>query len=182
MDEACKVNIDSIIKLHENLAILHKKYVKFGIFGSNANRPASDNSRINIGQQAVIMEEGRTIRYPNGARIRLENRSGEIRYLIIRPGGTITIPSRPFWTRSIKNIEKGIRKLLQTQFKLLVINKNSTENILKQIGIFCKEEVKSSITNESYEPLSELQIWKKGNSKELIDTSNMLNAVDYKIN
>lgn len=88
------------------------------------------------------------------------------------------VPARPFMQQTVqKNSKKWFdifeKKLVEFNFDV-----NKTLNFL---GLVAMENVKETIVNGNYAPLSQYTIDKKGHSKPLIDTKHMLNSVDYEI-
>ncbi len=175
-----KKDISKLENLISKLSEIDSKKVKYGIFGAKAMMPASDGGRITIGKLARIMEQGRTYRLKGSVSI-FSKLSGETR--VLDKGTLIHIPARPFFTYANIQIKKDFNKVFKIQFKLLMNNKNSANNMLNQLGKFASETVKDTMRNRAlYAPLSDLQIWKKGNDTPLIDTGLLLNSVSYEVN
>lgn len=177
---AVKLNKDGLLKKINNLNSINNAKITFGIFGDKAKQ-VHEGSYLSVGHIAKIHEEGRTIRYPNGAQLTFKSAiTGEYRTLNIPPGGTITIPARPFFFNSTLMIKAELLDVMRRQFKLLWANSNNVDNFLKQIGKFCKEKVQYEILNGKFVKLSELQVFIKGQGRPLQDSMQMYNAVDYK--
>lgn len=94
--------------------------------------------------------------------------------------GTENMPSRPFIRKSVDENESKINSFLQST-KGELVNGESAEQILKEIGLFHKGLMQEKITDGSYEPNAESTIRKKGSSKPLIDSGRMRQSVNYVI-
>jgi len=176
---AIKYNKDGLLKKIEKLNSLNNAKVTFGIFGDKAKQ-THNNSSLTVGHIAKIHEEGRTIRYPNGALLTFKSRiTGEYRTFHIPPGGTVKIPARPFFFSGVVIIKAELWQVMRTQFKLLWSNSNNTDNFLKQIGKLCKDTIQNEIINGKFVKLSDLQIFIKGHDKPLQDSMQLYNSVDY---
>ena len=94
--------------------------------------------------------------------------------------GTANMPSRPFLRKSVDENESKINSFVQSQKKALV-NGESAEQILKEIGIFQKDLIQEKITEGDFVPNAESTVKRKGSSKPLIDTGRMRQSVNYVI-
>lgn len=94
--------------------------------------------------------------------------------------GTANMPSRPFLRKSVDENESKINSFVQSQKKALV-NGESADQILKEIGIFQKDLIQEKITEGDFEPNAESTVRRKGSSKPLIDTGRMRQSVNYYI-
>lgn len=99
--------------------------------------------------------------------------------------GTETIPSRPFLRDSVDDNEDEIVKFLQSKV-VDIIHGKTAEQVLKEIGVFQKDMVQTTIEDGHFEPNSEATIrrktvkGKKGDHP-LIDTGTMKNSVNFVI-
>ena len=94
--------------------------------------------------------------------------------------GTETIPSRPFLRDSVDDNEDEIVKFLQSKV-VDIIHGKTAEQVLKEIGVFQKDMVQTTIEDGYFEPNSEETIRRKGSSHPLIDTGTMKNSVNFVI-
>ena len=94
--------------------------------------------------------------------------------------GTETIPSRPFLRDSVDDNEDEIVKFLQSKV-VDIIHGKTAEQVLKEIGVFQKDMVQTTIEDGYFEPNSEATIRRKGSSHPLIDTGTMKNSVNFVI-
>lgn len=94
--------------------------------------------------------------------------------------GTETIPPRPFLRDSVDDNEDEIVKFLQSKV-VDIIHGKTAEQVLKEIGVFQKDMVQTTIEDGYFEPNSEATIRRKGSSHPLIDTGTMKNSVNFVI-
>ena len=88
------------------------------------------------------------------------------------------IPPRPFFRQAVaENSPQWPRAVAQ----LLKNTDYNAEKTLDQMGALIKGELQRKISTFEGEPLAPSTIARKGFSKALIDTSVMLNSVDYVI-
>lgn len=92
--------------------------------------------------------------------------------------GTQNIPSRPFFRDMIR--QNSYRWAPNVATALKIKDYDATQ-ALTLMGVEIKEELQDSIRSGSYAPLAQSTIAKKGFSQPLIDTSHMINSVDYRV-
>lgn len=88
------------------------------------------------------------------------------------------IPPRPFFSNTVA---AGRRKWGPQLSAALKAADFDAKKALGVMGEVIEGEIKNSIVNGSYVPLKPSTVRRKGFDKPLIDTSNMLNSVDYEI-
>lgn len=88
------------------------------------------------------------------------------------------IPPRPFFSNMIR--EKSPRWAEQLA-ELLKRNHNDVDVALEQMGAGIKGQLQQSIVDTNAPPLKPATIRRKGFAKPLIETSNMINSVDYEV-
>lgn len=88
-------------------------------------------------------------------------------------------PPRPFFRNMIAEKKAEWAPGVATQFKL---NNYDVEKTLNVVGEAIKGQLQQSIIDTNTPPLSPITIERKGFDKPLIDTSIMLNSVDYEVN
>lgn len=88
------------------------------------------------------------------------------------------IPARPFFSNMIqqKSPEWG-----PAMANLLVANDMNVDRVLNLAGAAIQGQLKQSIIDTNDPPLAPSTIRRKGFAKPLIDTSNMINSVDYEV-
>lgn len=94
--------------------------------------------------------------------------------------GTETIPSRPFLRDSVDNNKDEIVSFLHSKVEDIIHGKTA-EQVLKEIGVFQKDMVQTTIEDGYFEPNAESTILKKGSYYPLIDTATMKNSVNFVI-
>lgn len=87
-------------------------------------------------------------------------------------------PPRPYFRRMIKDKSNGWPAGLAAQLKATNYDARKSLEIL---GAVVKGQLQESINTLQDPPLAASTIRKKGHSKPLIDTSTMLNSVDYEV-
>jgi hypothetical protein len=92
--------------------------------------------------------------------------------------GTSKIPPRPFFRNMInaKSASWGPGVALQ-----LKKYNNNVGQALEATGLGIKGQLQQSIIDTNSPPLSPITIERKGFDKPLVDTSHMLNSVDYEV-
>ncbi len=106
--------------------------------------------------------------------------------LINEYGGTVTdkagkkrtTPPRPFFRNMIA---KGKPHWGEDLGNYLIQTKLDAEKSLKFMGVQMSEELQDSIQAPGYAPLKESTVKRKGHSQTLIDSADMLRAVDFQI-
>jgi hypothetical protein len=88
------------------------------------------------------------------------------------------IPSRPFFSTLIKKEGKNWHKFLVTQLQR---NHYNSRVALETLGLHVKEQLQDSILHGDWAPLQPGTVARKGFDTPLIDSHNMLNAVDYSV-
>ena len=95
--------------------------------------------------------------------------------------GTSKIPARPFLKNSVDMYEKEIDAFTKAQIKEALESGASSEDLLKRFGAFHVGLIQRAILEGDYTPNAPYTIKKKGSSKPLIDTSQMLQSPHYMI-
>ena len=111
----------------------------------------SEVDNISIGTKAAIMEYGSVAR---------------------------NIPSRPFLIRSARLLDK---KLFRDLYVNHILLNKSLESAMKPIKDDCIASVQASIDSQKFAPLQPDTIRKKGNDVILIETSEMYDSVEVRI-
>lgn len=89
--------------------------------------------------------------------------------------GTENIPARPFLRRAQARVnERGARIL-----KALMDDGAPLDKALKQIGVMMQGEIKQQITHGTFTPNAPSTIARKGSSRPLVDTGNLLQSVHW---
>jgi hypothetical protein len=97
----------------------------------------------------------------------------------IQDFGTGTIPPRPFFRNMIAAKQGEWPGAIDG---LLKANDYDIDKTLQQTGAAIAGQLRQSIIDTNAPPLAESTIRRKGHSKPLIDTSHMINSVDFEVN
>lgn len=93
--------------------------------------------------------------------------------------GTVNTPSRPFLRQSVEG-DNGTRAAAFMENQLgLVLQGGTAEDFYKRLGVFQKAQVQRTITSGQFVGNAPSTIKKKGSSRPLVDTSRMLQSVNY---
>ena len=89
------------------------------------------------------------------------------------------IPRRSFIRVPIENNIKEITKLIENNHKLVSENAMSAKVALDRIGIKAQNTIKESFRNNDWKPLKRATIKRKGSSRPLIDTGQLIGSISY---
>lgn len=89
------------------------------------------------------------------------------------------IPRRSFIRVPIENNIKEITKLIENNHRLVAENSMSAKVALNRIGIKAQNTIKESFRNNDWKPLKRATIKRKGSSKPLIDTGQLIGSISY---
>lgn len=88
------------------------------------------------------------------------------------------IPPRPFFSNMVRDKSPDWGPALG---RILERNDYDGEKSLRLMGEAIAGQLRASIVEGSYTPLSPVTIARKGFDKPLIDTSHMINSIDYEV-
>lgn len=88
------------------------------------------------------------------------------------------IPPRPFFRNMIRDNSNAWPGIMAN---LLVTTSYDTDKTLNLMGEGIKGQLQQSIRDTNTPPLSPKTVQRKGFSKPLIDTGNMINSVDWEV-
>lgn len=89
------------------------------------------------------------------------------------------IPRRSFIRVPIENNIKEITKLIENNHKLVSENSMSAKVALDRIGIMAQNTIKESFRNNDWKPLKRATVKRKGSSRPLIDTGQLIGSISY---
>ncbi len=89
------------------------------------------------------------------------------------------IPRRSFIRVPIENNIKEITKLIENNHKLVSENTMSAKTALDRIGIKAQNTIKESFRNNDWKPLKRATVKRKGSSRPLIDTGQLIGSISY---
>lgn len=91
----------------------------------------------------------------------------------------MNIPERPFLTDAVTKNKSKYAKLNKMNLLRVLSGKIKLRQCLEMLGVVAVGDVQSEIRNGSFTPLAPETIKRKGSSKPLIDTGNMMQSVTY---
>lgn len=89
------------------------------------------------------------------------------------------IPRRSFIRVPIENNIKEITKLIENNHKLVSENSMSAKVALDRIGLKAQNTIKESFRKNDWKPLKRATIKRKGSSRPLIDTGQLIGSISY---
>ena len=119
---------------------------------------------------AAGVEEGRS--YPDGTPV------SEV--ALYNEYGTSTIPARPFLSRAWENSSEQIRSLCR-QLAAGLAEGGDADSALEEIGRALQEAVREEILSGDFEPDAPATIVRKGSSRPLIDTGELLDSITWEV-
>lgn len=91
------------------------------------------------------------------------------------------IPARPFLIPTIQNNSQKYVGLMAQGFRSALADGTDPDVIYEKIGLQASSDVKDYIASGSFAPLKQKTIDRKGSSKPLIDTAEMMNSIGYEV-
>jgi hypothetical protein len=148
----------------------------------------SESAMLNAHISALKQLKGRRVEvgwfddtYPSGKSVADVMEINEYGAVINRDGKLTVIPARP-WMRLAQENFRGKRKDVEKRVFTRLFNKEiKPREAMKQIAQAIKRSVVSSIRNGQWAPNAPSTIAKKGSDKPLIDTSQAVETVDFRI-
>lgn len=89
------------------------------------------------------------------------------------------IPRRSFIRVPIENNIKEITKLIENNHRLVSENAMSAKTALDRIGIKAQNTIKESFRNNDWKANSRATVKRKGSSRPLIDTGQLIGSISY---
>ncbi len=89
------------------------------------------------------------------------------------------IPRRSFIRVPIENNIKEITKLIENNHRLVGENAMSAKVALDRIGLKAQNTIKQSFRNNDWKPLKRATVKRKGSSRPLIDTGQLIGSISY---
>lgn len=91
------------------------------------------------------------------------------------------IPSRPFERQAFDNNINNLKKSIKKEYNQVLAGKLSSNQMMKKIGVLHEDQIKKTINDGNFVPLSPKTIARKKSSKPLIDTAVMINSIQSKV-
>lgn len=101
---------------------------------------------------------------------------------IINEYGTPTIPARPFIGTSGDHFKDAWLKLMTRTLGLVVDEKISVDEALEIVGQRAAADMRHVLLTASWEPNAPRTIEKKGSSRPLVDTRQLVNSISHSVN
>lgn len=120
---------------------------------------------------AIIQEFGATINVTPKMRGWFYHNFG-----IQKSNKPIVIPARPFMRSTIDKNKKLWKDIL-----INLLKTDEPEKALDKLGSVMQGDIRETISNNDFTPNAPFTIMKKGRDQPLIDTGEMLRAVDYEV-
>lgn len=95
--------------------------------------------------------------------------------------GKQIIPERPFMSQTMSKNDKAISKKIILLYKKVLDGDLTEDKALGLLGEFVKGKMKSEITTGDFKENAASTIAKKGSSRPLVDTSQLLNSIDWEL-
>lgn len=108
-----------------------------------------------------------------------ETSADNVDIAIINEFGTATIPSRPFIGTSGDHFKEQWLQLMARTLGLAVDKKISIEKALEIVGQRAAADMKTVLRDTMWQPNAPSTIAKKGSSRPLIDSRQLLNSISY---
>lgn len=91
------------------------------------------------------------------------------------------IPARPFLIPTIQNNSRKYTDLMAQGFRNALADGTDPDVVYEKIGLQASSDVKDYIAAGSFAPLKQKTIDRKGSSKPLMDTAEMMNSIGYEV-
>lgn len=106
--------------------------------------------------------------------------SSNVEIAIAHELGTATIPRRSFIRQAMRQRPAEFRALAARLARAFIFGRMSVEQVMGLLGAWGAGAIKATITTTgTFAPLSPRTIARKGSSRPLVDTAQMLNSVSW---
>lgn len=95
--------------------------------------------------------------------------------------GTKHLPERSFMRSTMDEKDKDIKSLSKSLLIQTLFQSRTVTQALEILGATIQKFIKAKITSGLKPPLKPSTILKKGSSKPLIDTGQLLNSIDFEV-
>lgn len=139
------------------------------------NESASKHPHVNVG---VLADKGGDAVHENehGDEITL------VELAAVHEFGTATVPERSFIRRTFEEKKAELARIIKTLAGKVVKGTLTEDKALELLGQWAAAEVKKTITQHDIPPpLADETVARKGSSKPLVDTGQLLNAITYQV-
>lgn len=91
------------------------------------------------------------------------------------------IPERPFLRPGLVSKKDELKTINEANFKQVVNEKMTVGDALVSVGVFAAASVQHFIRNGNFQPLDPRTIERKGSTKPLIDTGNLIQSITSEV-
>lgn len=91
------------------------------------------------------------------------------------------VPARPFIAPSMQNNSYKYAGMMAKDARKILLGRKTTAQVLDDVGAEAVKDIKTYIRIADFKPLAPATIAAKGSSKPLIDSGEMMNAIDYEV-
>ncbi len=135
-----------------------------------------------INQTKRMGKKKLTVGVPNGGK---HSKSGldMALHVAVHELGSIkaNVPARPFIAPSMKKNTVKYAKIMAKQAPKILLGRKTTAQVLDDVGGQAVDDIRDYIRTANFTPLSPVTIAAKGSDKPLIDTGEMMDAIDYEV-
>jgi hypothetical protein len=158
-------------RIKRELKIFDKSYTAAGYFGSGGT-PATD-----VAARAAVNEFGATIKVTQKMRGYLAAVLG----IHLRKTTTvIRIPKRPYNRKTFDKNKKNIKNKITEEYNAILEGQRTARRALSRLGEWYVGLIKLTVRKGGFAPNSKITTDRKGSSKPLIDTREMINATTHR--
>jgi hypothetical protein len=185
-------------RLRADMKELHGSFVKVGFpegapVGAAKKKTPGDKAYSDMSEVARIAvwnEFGATIKHPGGTSYRNMAIGGRIITRFIKKSTanffdrktgahTIVIPERPFFRTAIDTNRAPLKDLIEKVKDDMLLGKITPKQALERIGIFMQGKIRRSLISGNWKPNAKSTIKRKGSSRPLVDTSQLVNSTTF---
>lgn len=138
---------------------------------SKGNYSKTIKKQIKDGQVKVGLPKGKSGEYEDGTTIIVVGAWNEF--------GTARIPERSFIRVPVQENKDKYFAQAKKEIKKIYLGKQTVENALGILGLFMSDKMKGSFTNNNWAANAESTIKKKGSSKPLQNSLQLLNSITW---
>ncbi|WP_100488558.1 hypothetical protein [Sporolactobacillus pectinivorans] len=150
--------------------------IKIGYFGSNADKKSGD-SDITLGNLAAIQEFGCKIPVTDKMRAYLASQG----LFLKKDTKFINIPERSFIRSGWDNAENDVLDKLDSLLNEVIQASFPIDKLLDVIGLESKGKLQQYARDLNSPPNHPFTVAQKGSSNPLVDTGEMIGAMDYEV-
>ena len=142
-----------------------------GWFGRGGD-PSTD-----VAARAIVNEHGATIRVTKKMRGFL---AGALGIYLKKSTRVIRIPARPFMAKTIALFKRKLSERMAIEYNNLLNGKQGAKKTLSRLGEYWVGRIKFTILRVKFKSNHPATIKKKGSSRPLVDTGQMINSTDHR--